>query len=251
MSSTSPKNENKPPNVVPSLSRKNAGQNWQAAMGSSTAAASKNNSSPSAPTQTQTNPKNQNKKKKKVPPNNLGMEIVSIDCEMVGVGLNGTDDMLARVSIVNQKGNVLLDKYVKPTEPVVDYRTKYSGIRPQDIVNAEDFEKVQDEVIDILEGKIIVGHAVHNDLRVLYIKHPSRLLRDTSKFKPLARLVGTNGGTPSLRKLAKAILGKDIQDGEHDSVEDARAAMEIYNKTAVEWEKYIKKMVNRSQQHRR
>ncbi|KAL5292419.1 REXO4 family protein [Megaselia abdita] len=242
---TSPKNENKPPNVVASISRKNAGQNWQnAAIGTT------NPSSDVAP-QTQTTNRNQNKKKKKTPPNNLGMEIVSIDCEMVGVGLNGTDDMLARVSIVNQKGEILLDKYVKPTEPVVDYRTKYSGIRPQDITNAEEFEKVQDEVIDLLEGKVIVGHAVHNDLRVLYIKHPFKLLRDTSKFKPLARLVGTHGGTPSLRKLTKALLGKDIQDGEHDSVEDARAAMDIYNKTSVEWEKYIKKMVNRTQQHRR
>lgn len=165
--------------------------------------------------------------------------------------MNGIDDMLARVSIVNQNGQILMDKYVKPTEPVVDYRTKYSGIRPQDIVNAEEFEKVQDEVIDLLEGKVIVGHAVHNDFRVLYIKHPSKLLRDTSKFKPLARLVGTHGGTPSLRKLTKVLLGKDIQDGEHDSVEDARAAMDIYNKTSVEWEKYIKKMLNRTQQHRR
>lgn len=236
---TSPKNENKTPNVIASISRKHAGQNWKAALGVP-ASTQSHIASVDSTTQSQTT-KNQNKKKKNLPPNNLGMEIVSIDCEMVGVGLNGMDDMLARVSIVNQNGQILMDKYVKPTEAVFDYRTKYSGIRPQDIVNADEFDKVQDEVIDLLEGKIIVGHAVHNDLRVLYIKHPARLLRDTSKFKPLARLVGTQGGTPSLRKLTKALLGKDIQNGEHDSVEDARSAMEIYNKTAVEWEKYLKK----------
>lgn len=75
---TSPKNENKPPNVAASISRKNAGQNWQAAGVSATAAVNVIVDV----SETKTN-HNQNKKKKKVPPNNLGMEIVSIDCEMV------------------------------------------------------------------------------------------------------------------------------------------------------------------------
>lgn len=58
-----------------------------------------------------------------------------MDCEMVGVGMNGEDSILARVSIVNQYGKVLYDKFVKPTEEVVDYRTAVSGIRPADLVN--------------------------------------------------------------------------------------------------------------------
>lgn len=47
---------------------------------------------------------------------------------MVGIGEMGMENMLARVSIVNQLGQCLYDKYVKPTEPVVDYRTPVSGI---------------------------------------------------------------------------------------------------------------------------
>lgn len=58
-----------------------------------------------------------------------------MDCEMVGVGEDGKDSVLARVSIVNQFGNVLLDKYVKPREQVTDYRTAVSGIRPHNIEN--------------------------------------------------------------------------------------------------------------------
>lgn len=54
---------------------------------------------------------------------------------MVGVGMDGKDSILARVSIVNHFGKVLYDKYVKPTEEVVDYRTPVSGIRPADLVN--------------------------------------------------------------------------------------------------------------------
>ena len=60
---------------------------------------------------------------------------MAIDCEMVGAGANGAEDVLARVSVVNYFGQVLLDVFVKPTERVTDWRTKYSGIRPADVLN--------------------------------------------------------------------------------------------------------------------
>lgn len=58
---------------------------------------------------------------------------MAIDCEMVGVGPDGEDSILARVSLVNHFGKCIYDKYVKPTEKVTDYRTAVSGIRPEDI----------------------------------------------------------------------------------------------------------------------
>ena len=48
----------------------------------------------------------------------------------------GTEDnisMLARVSIVNSYGNVVYDKFVLPQEKVHDYRTRWSGIRAEDL----------------------------------------------------------------------------------------------------------------------
>lgn len=50
---------------------------------------------------------------------------------MVGVGPKGEESIVARVSLVNQYGKCVYDKYVKPTEPVTDYRTAVSGIRPE------------------------------------------------------------------------------------------------------------------------
>ena len=40
---------------------------------------------------------------------------------------------LARVSIVDAKGRVLLDDYVLPQEPVLDYVTRFSGIVASDL----------------------------------------------------------------------------------------------------------------------
>lgn len=39
---------------------------------------------------------------------------------MVGIGFQGKDHMLARISIVNQQGDIIMDKYVKPSESVSD-----------------------------------------------------------------------------------------------------------------------------------
>ena len=91
---------------------------------------------------------------------------ISMDCEMVGVGYKGTDSVLARVSIVNQFGHCVYDKYVKPREKVTDYRTAVSGIRPSDIENANNFKDVQKEVSDILSNRVLVGHAIRHDLKV-------------------------------------------------------------------------------------
>lgn len=58
---------------------------------------------------------------------------VAIDCEFVGVGDDGKDDMVARVSLVNYDGHCIYDKFVKPKEDVVDYRTSVSGVRSEDL----------------------------------------------------------------------------------------------------------------------
>lgn len=58
---------------------------------------------------------------------------------MVGVG-DGSENMLARVSIVNQYGEPIYDKFVKPKEEVIDYRTFVSGVRPQDLEDGSCFD---------------------------------------------------------------------------------------------------------------
>jgi RNA exonuclease 4 len=52
---------------------------------------------------------------------------------MVGTGEGGLDSELARVSIVDYSGRVILDTFVKPRRPVTDYRTPVSGVHPEDL----------------------------------------------------------------------------------------------------------------------
>ncbi|OSD02939.1 ribonuclease H-like protein [Trametes coccinea BRFM310] len=162
---------------------------------------------------------------------------VAIDCEMVGVGIDGEESALARVSLVNFYGAVLLDAFVRPRERVVDYRTQYSGIRPSDMVHAKSFEEVQKQVADLLEDRILVGHAVHNDLKALLLSHPRPLTRDTQSLSHKHKLPSARGRRPALRHLVQSELGLTIQSGEHSSVTDARATMALFRLHRKEWEK--------------
>lgn len=165
--------------------------------------------------------------------------VVAMDCEMVGVGPDGIDSALARVSIVDRLGNVLFDKFVQPVEPVTDYRTKYSGIRPENLVDATPFQQVQAEVSKLLKGRMLVGHALRNDLSCLFLSHPIHAIRDTSRYPPFRSKY--NNYSPSLKNLCRDFLGVAIQEGEHDSVTDARAAMRLYTLHHAQWEDNLSK----------
>ncbi|CAG8612210.1 6756_t:CDS:2, partial [Ambispora gerdemannii] len=160
----------------------------------------------------------------------------AIDCEMVGIGPNGAKSLLARVSLVDFHGNIVFDSYVKPNQPVTDYRTKFSGITEDSLKDAKSFNWVRQQVNDIIDDNIVIGHSLYFDFKILKIMHPRGLTRDTSLFKGFKTSISHNGGTPSLKQLAKDLLGITIQTNDHNSIEDARAAMNIYREYQVEWE---------------
>ncbi|KAM8815382.1 interferon-stimulated 20 kDa exonuclease-like 2 [Rhynchonycteris naso] len=169
-------------------------------------------------------------------------KIVAIDCEMVGTGPKGHVSSLARCSIINYNGDVLYDEYILPPCHIVDYRTRWSGIRKHHMVNATPFRIARGQILKIITGKIVVGHAIHNDFKALQYFHPKSLTRDTSHIPPLNRKANCpENATISLKHLTKKLLNRDIQAGKggHSSVEDAQATMELYKLVEVEWEQHL------------
>lgn len=176
------------------------------------------------------------------PPFGNPLKYLALDCEMVGTGPKGQVSELARCSIVSYHGDVVYDKYIMPTHPVTDFRTKWSGICRQHLYNATPFMQAKKEIVKILAGKVVVGHAVHNDFKSLSYSHPAGLTRDTSRIPLLNKKAGfPDNQAVSLKRLAKALLNQDIQVGKkgHSSVEDAKAAMELYKAVEVEWERTL------------
>lgn len=173
-------------------------------------------------------------------------DAVAMDCEMVGVS-QGNKSALGRITLVNRWGNVVYDEFVRPVERVVDFRTQISGIRPRDLRKAKDFRSVQKKVAELIKGRILVGHALHNDLKVLLLTHPKKYIRDTSEYQPFLK----ERRRKALRHLAAEFLGVEIQKGEHCPIEDARAAMLLYQKHRKEWEKSVKDQIRLKQKQKK
>ncbi|XP_040498709.1 apoptosis-enhancing nuclease [Ursus maritimus] len=164
---------------------------------------------------------------------------VAIDCEMVGTGPRGRVSELARCSVVSYHGDVLYDKYIRPEMPIVDYRTRWSGITRQHMRKAIPFQVAQKEILKLLKGKVVVGHALHNDFQALKYVHPRSQTRDTTYVPSLLHQPGLHTrARVSLKDLALQLLRKKIQAGQHghSSVEDAVTAMELYRLVEVRWE---------------
>ena len=154
------------------------------------------------------------------------VRMFAIDCEMVETEPQKSE--LARVSIVDEALNCIYDTLVKPDKPVTDYRTKFSGIDQEMLKDVTvNLSEVQQKISELVpSGSILIGHSLDNDFHALKFSHP--FVIDTSCiFTPTA----TPRNKPGLRRLAKELLGMDIQTGTgtsgHNSIEDASTCMRL------------------------
>eukprot|EP00927_Polykrikos_kofoidii_P071137 TRINITY_DN67462_c0_g1_i1.p1 TRINITY_DN67462_c0_g1~~TRINITY_DN67462_c0_g1_i1.p1 ORF type:complete len:650 (+),score=98.42 TRINITY_DN67462_c0_g1_i1:42-1952(+) len=167
-------------------------------------------------------------------------EVVGLDCEFIGVGKNtagigGDRNALARVSIVAPGGVTLLDTTVKVTEPVVDFRIHITGLTQAAVDEGVSADVARAWVAHLLGSRLVVGHAMSHDWKVLGLFHPPHLIRDTARWAGL-RPPGSERKVASLTELAEVWLGRSIQDGVHDSVQDASTALDLYLMHREAWE---------------
>lgn len=145
----------------------------------------------------------------------------ALDCEMCFT-IRGLE--VAKVTVVGADGATVYDAYVRPGSPVLDYNTAFSGVTAEHLRNVRtSLQDVQAVLLRLFTAStVLVGHGLENDLRGLKLVHDTVV--DTAVLFPHHR------GLPfrrSLRSLVGAYLNRDVQEGTHDSLEDARACMEL------------------------
>ena len=102
------------------------------------------------------------------------------------------------------------------------------------LFTAKTFEEVQGAVAELMKDRILIGHAIQNDLKVrfalfllahgaqiltpqaLMLSHPRAQIRDTQVLSH--RHGQSRPARPALRNLVHDMLGAKIQEGEHSSV---------------------------------
>mmetsp|Transcript_7174 Transcript_7174/g.10918 ORF Transcript_7174/g.10918 Transcript_7174/m.10918 type:complete len:276 (-) Transcript_7174:248-1075(-) len=179
---------------------------------------------------------------------------LALDCEMVGVGRGGHRSSLARVCVISWTGKKIFDKYVRQTEAVTNYRTFVSGITEEHLTSDKTLclEDCRKRVQKLLNGRILIGHALKNDLQALGITHPWYDIRDTGKYEPFMKMRFDDGvmWPRKLKDLAKEKLGRDIQDSSkaHSPVEDAKTALDLYKLVRKKWEKVMAYKLNKTKE---
>lgn len=174
----------------------------------------------------------------------LDTEFVAIRQPEIEVNADGARETirpkvhaLARVSVVRgsgeEEGRPFIDDYITSKEPIVDYLTSYSGIIQADLDpklskhNLIPLKVAYKKLWILLNlGCKFLGHGLKQDFRVTNIHIPRSQIIDTIEIfykKEFRRKL-------SLAFLAWKVLNEDIQQGTHDSIEDARTALKLYKK---------------------
>lgn len=180
----------------------------------------------------------------------LDTEFVDLEKAEIDVKADGSQEIirpnksgLARVSVLRgsgvSEGVPFIDDYITIKEPIVDYVTQYSGIKPGDLDprtsehNLVPLKVAYKKLWLLLNlGCVFVGHGLASDFRKINIQVPKAQTVDTQYlfFHP-----GKNRRL-SLRYLAWAVFKEYIQEETtevvegHDSIEDARMALRLWKK---------------------
>lgn len=174
----------------------------------------------------------------------IDSEFVALQQEEIEIKADGDREVirptrlgLARVSALRgsgiNEGVPFINDYIKTYEPVVDYLTKYSGLREGDLDPTTSSHallplKVAYKKLWLLLnlGCIFVGHGLPSDFRTINIHVPESQVLDTVTLFHLR----SQKRKLSLRFLTWYFLKEDIQQDTHDSIEDARMALKLWKK---------------------
>ncbi|KAH7729921.1 exonuclease [Aphelenchoides avenae] len=150
--------------------------------------------------------------------------IFVVDCEMCITIASRFE--LTRISLMNEKGELLLDTLVKPHNEIRDYLTEHSGITKELLegvtIRLADVQKAIRAILP--DDAILCGHSIENDLRALQMSHPYCI-----DLSLLYNFSGRTRARTSLKSLTYIFLGEEIQGTAtgHCPVEDCRATLKL------------------------
>ncbi|CAJ1397744.1 unnamed protein product [Effrenium voratum] len=163
------------------------------------------------------------RKLKGEPPENVEDILLAVDCEMVATDQD--QNALARVCACNAKGEVLMDRLVRPEGVITDARSDITGLQAAQLAEVDfSLSDAQEELLGLMSPwTVLVGHTLNHDLSVLRLQ--SFLVLDIGL---LYAIEGQPRRRPALAHLVHQLLRKDFRlEGLHDCVQDVLMTMQI------------------------
>ena len=110
-----------------------------------------------------------------------GGRVWAMDCEMVNTTVGSE---LARVTLIDHAGETEYESLVMPDNRILDYNTRFSGIRAEDLVGVTTrLRDVQAQLLFKIDARdIMIGHSLESDLRAVKLLHS--MVVDTSVVFP-------------------------------------------------------------------
>ncbi|KAI2835706.1 hypothetical protein CBS147353_8223 [Aspergillus niger] len=169
----------------------------------------------------------------------LKRHAIALDCEMIGVKDNR--QTLAFISAIDfLTGEVLISRYVAPSEEVIDWRSKITGIT-QDVMTSatmsgaafRDWREARENLWQFADSStVFVGQSLNYDLEVLGICHNKIVDSAILTAEAVFPATGPTESLPrawSLKAVAKSLLDLEIQSGDraHSALEDTYAVRDV------------------------
>ncbi|XP_076750664.1 RNA exonuclease 5 isoform X2 [Xylocopa sonorina] len=155
---------------------------------------------------------------------NAKSPMFGLDCEMCKTTTGDLE--LTRISLVDERMNIIYDSLVKPDNPITDYLTRFSGITKEMLHDVRTtLSDVQQALRKLLPmDAILVGQSLNSDLHTLRMMHP--YIIDTSV---IFNITGDRYRKTKLQTLVREFLGEKIQQSKsgHCSTEDSQASMKL------------------------
>ncbi|OBA23722.1 hypothetical protein METBIDRAFT_9960 [Metschnikowia bicuspidata var. bicuspidata NRRL YB-4993] len=200
----------------------------------------------------------------------IDAEFVSLRPEVAEVSYTGSRNLvrptllsLARISVLRgdpgpKHGVPFIDDYIMHCKPIYDNLTNFSGIEEGDL----DPTKSHKTLVTLQTayrrlwllmnlGCVFVGHGLKSDFRCINLQVPRSQIRDTIEFYHLPDF----RRKLSLKFLAYSVLKESVQTRNHDSIEDARTALLLFERymelrASGEFEQALRRIYSEGQQLR-
>lgn len=163
----------------------------------------------------------------------LARHWAEIDFSVVDVEGNGQIPLeIIEIAVVQiQKGIVQGSPQVwlvKPNKPVTQQATLLHGITNENLSGRPSFEGISKELLLHLEGRVIIGHNVSVDMRLIGEKLPQWVLSETLDTLKIARHVFPRQVSYSLEALCKAMGIQPSDRRSHRADSDAAVTAELF-----------------------